>query len=162
MLHYFHYLVWTHHTSLVSFVLSEYKWCSVTKSVYNSPGILSPGILNNLTWGWLWFYNGGNGKFLKSLYIVGREVLTPLFYDPPSLILPSTSIHMLSTTTTFLSPPAPHLHCSFCCPFFLIGIHSMQGWTPTTRHRVTRKRSTKRLQHTGNLFRKNLQLKDIC
>ena len=37
----------------------------------------------------------------------------------------------------------------------------MQGWTATTRDRVTRKRSTKRLQHTGNLFRKNLQLKDV-
>ena len=45
---------------------------------------------------------------------------------------------------------------------FLIGIHSMQGWTATTRYGVTRKRSTKRLQHTGNLFRKNLQLKDAC
>ena len=29
--------------------------------------------------------------------------------------------------------------------FFLIGIHSMQSWTATTRHGVTRKRSTKRL-----------------
>ena len=47
--------------------------------------------------------------------------------------------------------------------FFSIGIHSMmQGWTATTRHGVTRKRSTKRLKHTGNLFRKNLQLKDVC
>ena len=45
---------------------------------------------------------------------------------------------------------------------FLIEIHSMQGWTLTTRHGVTRKRSTKILQHTGNLFRKNLQLKDVC
>ena len=46
--------------------------------------------------------------------------------------------------------------------FFLIGIHSMQGRTATASHRVTRKRSTKRLKHTGNLFRKNLQLKDVC
>ena len=37
---------------------------------------------------------------------------------------------------------------------FLIGTHSMQGWTATTRHGVTKKRSKKRLQHTGNLFRK--------
>ena len=29
-------------------------------------------------------------------------------------------------------------------------------------HGVTGKRSTKRLKQTGNLFRKNLQLKDIC
>ena len=28
------------------------------------------------------------------------------------------------------------------------------------RHGVTRKRGTRKLQHTGNLFRKNLQLKD--
>ena len=46
--------------------------------------------------------------------------------------------------------------------FFLIGIHSIQGWRATTRHRVTRKRSTKKLKHTGNLFKKNLQLKDVC
>ena len=43
--------------------------------------------------------------------------------------------------------------------FFLIGIHSMQGWTSTTRHGVTRNKAQKRLQDTGNLFRKNLQLK---
>ena len=46
--------------------------------------------------------------------------------------------------------------------FFKIGIHSMQGWTATTRHGVTRKRNTKILRHTWNLFRKNLQLKDDC
>ena len=35
----------------------------------------------------------------------------------------------------------------FIPTFFLIGIHSMQGWTATRRHAVTRKwkRSTKRL-----------------
>ena len=46
--------------------------------------------------------------------------------------------------------------------FFLIGIHSMQDWTTTTRHGVTRKRITKRLKHTENLFRKNLQLIGVC
>ena len=47
--------------------------------------------------------------------------------------------------------------------FFLIGVHSMQGWTATMRHGVTRKRRTeKKLKHTGNFFRKNLQLKDVC
>ena len=44
---------------------------------------------------------------------------------------------------------------------FLTGIHSMQCWTATTRNGVTRKRSTKRLNHTGNLFRKNVQLKYV-
>ena len=34
----------------------------------------------------------------------------------------------------------------------------MQDRKATTRHGVTRKRSTKRLSHTGNLFTKNLQL----
>ena len=29
--------------------------------------------------------------------------------------------------------------------FFLIGVHSMQGWTATTRHGVTRKEAQKRL-----------------
>ena len=34
----------------------------------------------------------------------------------------------------------------------------MQGWTATERHGVTRQKSTKRLKHPGNLFRKNVQL----
>ena len=38
----------------------------------------------------------------------------------------------------------------------------MQGATATARHGVERKRSTKRLKLTGNLFGKNLQLKDVC
>ena len=46
--------------------------------------------------------------------------------------------------------------------FSLIAIHSMQGSTATRRYGVRRKRSTTRLQHIGNLFRKNLQLKDNC
>ena len=46
--------------------------------------------------------------------------------------------------------------------FFLTGIHSMQGWTATTRHGFTRKEAQKRIQDTENLFRKNLQLKDVC
>ena len=38
----------------------------------------------------------------------------------------------------------------------------MQGWTATTGHGVTRKEAQKGLQGTENLFRKNLQLKDVC
>ena len=37
----------------------------------------------------------------------------------------------------------------------------MQGGTATMRHGVTRKEAQKRLQDTENLFRKNLQLKDV-
>ena len=46
--------------------------------------------------------------------------------------------------------------------FFKIGIHTIQDLTATTRHGVTRKKNKKTLKHTGNLFRKNLQLKDVC
>ena len=35
------------------------------------------------------------------------------------------------------------------------------GWTATVRPGVTRKTSTKRLKHTGNLLRKNLQLEGV-
>ena len=38
----------------------------------------------------------------------------------------------------------------------------MQGRTATVRHGVTRKRSTKRTNYTGNLFRNNLQLRGVC
>ena len=38
----------------------------------------------------------------------------------------------------------------------------MQGRTATTRHGATRKEAQKTLQKTENLFRKNLQLKDVC
>ena len=46
--------------------------------------------------------------------------------------------------------------------FFLIGIQAMQGWTATTRHGLTRKEAQKRLLDIQNLFRNNLQLKDLC
>ena len=38
----------------------------------------------------------------------------------------------------------------------------MQGWTATMRHGVTQKKAQQRLQDTENLFRRNLQLKDVC
>ena len=38
----------------------------------------------------------------------------------------------------------------------------MQGLTATARHGVTRKEGQKGLQDTENLFRKNVQLKDVC
>ena len=45
---------------------------------------------------------------------------------------------------------------------YLNRIHSKQGWTATTRHGVTRKRSTENLKHTEILFRKSLELKGVC
>ena len=48
----------------------------------------------------------GDGDFLKSLYILGRGVLTPLFYeDPPYCLLPSFSNFVQPTPPpTSLSP----------------------------------------------------------
>ena len=52
-----------------------------------------------------------------------------------------------------------YYECTFLnIGFFLIVFYYMQGWTATTRHGVTRKRSIKRSKHTVNLFTKNLQL----
>ena len=38
----------------------------------------------------------------------------------------------------------------------------MQGWRPTTRDGVTRRKSTQKLKQTENLFAKNLQIKGVC
>ena len=47
--------------------------------------------------------------------------------------------------------------------FFKLGFTPCNAEQPlTTRHGVTRKRKTKRLRHAVNLFKKNLQLKDVC
>ena len=52
-----------------------------------------------------WFYNGRDGKFLKSLQIVGRGVLIPLFYEDPLYSLPSFFKFCPTTSPTSLSPP---------------------------------------------------------
>ena len=57
------------------------------------------------------------------------------------------------TSTEFLNVLITIKTCLFIF-FYLIRIHSMLAWTATTRHGITRKRSTKRLKHTDNLFRK--------
>ena len=65
-------------------------------------------------WGMRFFKNSCNGRdvnFLKSLYIVGRVVLTPLFCED--------SLYCLPPSPTSLSPPTPHPHYSFCCPVSL-------------------------------------------
>ena len=48
---------------------------------------------------------------------------------------------------------------NFCRIFFELGFTQRKA---STKHRVTKKESTKRLKHTGNLFSKNLQLKGVC
>ena len=52
-----------------------------------------------------WFYNGRDGKFLKSLQIVGRGVLIPLFYEDPLHSLPSFFKFCPTPSPTSLSPP---------------------------------------------------------
>ena len=55
-----------------------------------------------------WFYNRGDGKFLKSLYIVGIGVQTPLFYeDPPILPTPTPISNFVEPPSTYLSLPTP-------------------------------------------------------
>ena len=44
---------------------------------------------------------------------------------------------------------------------FLIGFHSMQGWTATTRHGNTRKKSINILKHTGSSKLLFLDLKPL-
>ena len=46
--------------------------------------------------------------------------------------------------------------------FFKLGFTPCKAEQPPIRHVFTRKRSTYRLKNTGNLFSKNLQLKDVC
>ena len=60
-----------------------------------------------------WFYNRKDGKFLKSLYIVGRRVLMPLIYEdlpilriPPfqNVVQPPLNVPVISNpTSTVLS-----------------------------------------------------------
>ena len=91
---------------------------------------------------------------LKALAILSGTSVRRSVVDPEDLKL------------YWKSEERPHVSVSSTILLFTflkkIGIHSMQGSTATKRHGVTRKRSTKRLQHTENLFRKNLQVKDVC
>ena len=73
-----------------------------------------------------WFYNGRDGKFLKSLYIVGRGVLTPLFYeDLPILpIAPFWNVvHPPPQLLCHLQPPPP-LFSLLSCFFSWMGDHA--------------------------------------
>ena len=54
-----------------------------------------------------WFYNGGGGKFLKSLKIVDRGMLTPLFYEDPPMYPISPFSNVAHPPPTSLSPPTP-------------------------------------------------------
>ena len=57
----------------------------------------------------------GDGKFLKSLYIVGRGVLTPLFYEDLHILPIPPFSKVVQPSPKFPVTSNPHLHCSFCC-----------------------------------------------
>ena len=46
--------------------------------------------------------------------------------------------------------------------FFELRFTPSKGEQPLQGMELQEKEATKRLRHTGNLFRKNLQLKDVC
>ena len=47
--------------------------------------------------------------------------------------------------------------------YFVIEIHSMQGWTATAKHGIIyKKKKHNILKYTENLFRKNLHLIGVC
>ena len=46
--------------------------------------------------------------------------------------------------------------------FFELGFTPCKAEKPLQGMELQEKEAQKRLEHTGNLFRKNLQLKDVC
>ena len=78
--------------------------------------------------------------------VENKNKLTSQIPSPPGQYHPQSH-----WTFAAYNPVYSQILCSVI--FKKIGIHPMQGWTATTRHRVVRKRSIKRLKHTGNLFR---------
>ena len=60
-----------------------------------------------------------------------------------------------SRATTYIPWHISFPQCSGSGSYFLIGIHSILGGTATARDGVKRKRSTRTLKHTGNLFRRS-------
>ena len=118
-------------------------WSKVNLWLNLSPKIFSqtPPLINYFPT-WIWFESPVLDKKWH-LYVLP---FIWLFFKRLNSI--SIDILKLLTTASTLS------HA-----FFLIGIHTMQGRTATRRHGVKGKRGNKRLKHTGNLSRKNLQLK---
>ena len=76
---------------------------------------------------------------------------------PPGAAAAVTHILKITELPPGLEKNSITNYVDLCCFHVLHLLFSLY-----TRHGVTRKRNTKRLRHTGNLFRKNLQLKDVC
>ena len=119
-------------------ILPQYMW----KCINNSEHEYDHSEYDHLKcstffWRCLWFYLSRGSEY-------GIVIYTKFIHSSKCLIM------------------APYASIMPEYASFLIEIHSMQDWTATTGHGVTRKGSIKRLKHTGNLFRKNLQLTGIC
>ena len=88
---------------------------------------------------WIFYVRTYRPKSIRS----PQGVAVPLNKQPLPIVLkklrPPGNI-LLQTSPATLMSGGFHL--------FLIEIHSMRDWAATTRHGVTRKRSTKRLKHT--------------
>ena len=89
----------------------------------------SPNFLLEMAGEGGWFYNGGMGNFGKFFrYLVGRELLTLLFYEdpPPSMLptMPFSNFGQPSLPSTCLSPPTPNPTALSAVPF-----HWLNGWS---------------------------------
>ena len=80
----------------------------------------------------------GDGKFLRSLYIVGRGVLTPLFYEDPLYCQPPSFLQFCPTSTSnvlsfLLSLWLNGWSCHIWCAILLNGSTHVKPWYPSTR-----------------------------
>ena len=100
-------------------------YCSVTEKVDSNDDPMDPYIkLINYTT----FYcisKCYEKFFAYSVYIVGREVLTPLIYEDPLHCLPLPFFKFCPTPSTFPVASNPRPYCSFCC---LVSCLVLTGW----------------------------------
>ena len=80
--------------------------------------------------------------------VIKKSIFSIFQYSQHCFLTDSVSVSILISLLWLLSL------IDFLFLFFLIGIHSLQGWTVTKRHRVTTKRSTKRLKQTKICLKK--------
>ena len=136
---------------------SSKRWFPIITNSQRAAVLESLGLFQGLTWWSCW--KVGKTHFLDQTW-VQKPQNCPNSISHKPLVIESWLTPQNDGKTWITTSVLKYLYPSDY--FLLIGIQSMQGWTATTRHGVTRKRNTKRLQHTRNQFRKNLQFKDVC
>ena len=75
-----------------------------------------------------WFYNGRDGKFLKSLCIVSRGLQTPIFYEDPLYCLPPPFFQIIPPPPTSLSLPTPNPSVLYVVLFLWLNGLSRHIW----------------------------------